>query len=64
MFKINHDSLALTPQKQLDPLNEELAMVTAHFEKLIAIEKNELDDRRKKSSLSKFLSERVKVLFF
>jgi len=45
-------------QRQLDPLNEELALITTHFDKLIAVEKNELDDRRKKSSLSKFLSER------
>ncbi|XP_012937191.2 uncharacterized protein LOC101849764 [Aplysia californica] len=45
-------------QRQLDPLNEELSQVTTHFEKLIGVEKNELDERRKKSSLSKYLSER------
>lgn len=50
-------------QRQLDPLNEELQIVTSHFEALIAVEKNELDDRRKKSSLSKFLSERENQAF-
>lgn len=46
-------------QTQLGPLNEELKIVNAHFEKIISVKKQELDDRRKNNSLGKFLAERV-----
>lgn len=49
-------------QNQLIPLNDELKLVNAHFEKFIALKKRELEDRRKHNSLAKFLSERVRVL--
>ncbi|XP_059178885.1 uncharacterized protein LOC131958019 [Physella acuta] len=45
-------------ETQLGPLNEELKIVNAHFEKVIAVKKQELDDRRKNNSLGKFLAER------
>ncbi|CAL1541285.1 unnamed protein product [Lymnaea stagnalis] len=45
-------------ETQLGPLNEELKIVNNHFEKIIAVKKQELDDRRKNNSLGKFLAER------
>ncbi|KAH9505060.1 hypothetical protein Btru_061588, partial [Bulinus truncatus] len=45
-------------ETQLGPLNEELKIVNAHFEKIIGVKKQELDDRRKNNSLGKFLAER------
>ncbi|KAK0051209.1 coiled-coil domain-containing protein 151 [Biomphalaria pfeifferi] len=45
-------------ETQLGPLNEELKIVNAHFEKIISVKKQELDDRRKNNSLGKFLAER------
>ncbi|GFO26948.1 hypothetical protein PoB_005345300 [Plakobranchus ocellatus] len=47
-------------EAQLAPLDEELAIINAHFEKVIAVNKRELEERRKANSLAKFLADRVR----
>lgn len=48
---------------QLAPLDEELAIINAHFEKIIALNKRELEERRKANSLAKFLADREAHVF-
>ncbi|RUS85516.1 hypothetical protein EGW08_006724, partial [Elysia chlorotica] len=48
---------------QLAPLDEELAIINAHFERIIALNKRELEERRKANSLAKFLADREAHVF-